>query len=33
MKRIRKSMSRNIEKECVEIFKIMRNFDITILEN
>jgi predicted transposase YbfD/YdcC len=31
LKRIRKSMSRSIEKECIEIFKIMRNFDISSL--
>ena len=31
LKRIRKSMSRSIEKECIEIFKIMRNFDIKSL--
>ena len=31
LKRIRKSMSRSIEKECVEIFKIMRNFDVSNL--
>ena len=31
LKRIRKSMSRSIEKECIEIFKIMRNFDIESL--
>ena len=29
LKRIRKSMSRSIEKECIEIFKVMRNFDIS----
>ena len=31
LKRIRKSMSRSIEKECIEIFKIMRNFNIESL--
>lgn len=31
MKRIRKSMSRRLDKECIEIFKIMRNFDISNL--
>lgn len=31
LKRIRKSMSRSIEKESIEIFKIIRNFDISNL--
>lgn len=31
LKRIRKSMSRSIEKECMEILKIMRNFNISSL--
>lgn len=29
LKRIRKSMSRSIEKECIEIFKVISNFDIS----
>ena len=31
LKRIRKSISRNIEKETVEIFKILRNFDTSTI--
>ena len=31
LKKIRKSISRNIEKETVEIFKILRNFDISTI--
>ena len=31
LKRIRKSISRNVEKETIEIFKILRNFDTSII--
>lgn len=31
LKRIRKSISRNIEKETIEIFKILRNFDVSTI--
>lgn len=31
LKRIRKSISRNIEKQTVEIFKILRNFDTSTI--
>ena len=31
LKRIRKSISRNIERETIEIFKILRNFDTSII--
>lgn len=31
LKRIRKSISRNVEKETVEIFKILRNFDTSTI--
>ena len=31
LKRIRKSISRNIERETIEIFKILRNFDISTI--
>lgn len=31
LKRIRKDISRNVEKETVEIFKILRNFDISTI--
>lgn len=31
LKRIRKDISRNVEKETIEIFKILRNFDTTII--
>ena len=31
LKRIRKSISRNVEKETIEIFKLLRNFDTLIL--
>lgn len=33
LKRIRKSISRNIEKETIEIFKILRNFGTSIISN
>ena len=33
LKRIRKDISRHAEKELVEIFKLMRNFDISTLDN
>ena len=31
LKRIRKDISRNVEKEIIEIFKLLRNFDTTII--
>ena len=31
LKRIRKDISRNVEKETIEIFKLLRNFDTTII--
>ena len=31
LKRIRKSISRNIERETIEIFKILRKFDISTI--
>ena len=31
LKRIRKDISRNVEKETIEIFKLLRNFDISII--
>ena len=31
LKRIRKSISRNIERETIEIFKIQRNFDTSTI--
>ena len=31
LKRIRKSISRNIERETVEIFKILHNFDVSTI--
>lgn len=31
LKRIRKSISRNIEKETIEIFKILRDFDTSTI--
>ena len=31
LKRIRKDISRNVEKETIEIFKILRNFDTSII--
>lgn len=33
LKRIRKDISRNAEKELLEIFKLMRNFDISTISN
>lgn len=33
LKRIRKDISRNAEKELMDIFKLLRNFDISTLEN
>ncbi len=33
LKRIRKSISRNVKKETVEIFKILRNFDTSTISN
>ena len=31
LKRIRKDISRNVEKETIEIFKLLRNLDTTII--
>ena len=31
LKRIRKDISRNVEKETIEIFKLLRNFDTSII--
>ena len=33
LKRIRKDIARNVEKETIEIFKILRNLNTTIVSN